>query len=112
MDYSDINKIGEWNSKEEADDEINKTHSWQTVNNKQRRIRSQTSQDSTEQITITNRFQPLTTEDSDNNHLENTSTNRNNDNVISHKPPPIYIYGVTNYNEMVQSLSSAREMET
>jgi hypothetical protein len=27
MDYSDINKIGEWNSEEEADDQINKAHS-------------------------------------------------------------------------------------
>jgi predicted membrane-bound mannosyltransferase len=112
MDYSDINKIREWNSEEEADDQINKTYSWQTVNNKRRRIRSQPSKDSTEQITITNRFQPLPTGDSDNNHLENTSTNRNNDNVINHKPPPIYIYGVTNYKEMVQNLSSATEMET
>jgi hypothetical protein len=65
-----------------------------------------------EQLKITNRFQPLTNEDSDNNHLENISTNRNNDNVISHKPPPIYIYGVTNYKEMVQNLSLATEMET
>jgi hypothetical protein len=34
MDYSDINKFGEWSSEEQADDEVNKTHSWQTVNNK------------------------------------------------------------------------------
>jgi predicted membrane-bound mannosyltransferase len=112
MDYSDIKKFGEWNSEEEADDQINKTHSWQTVNNKRRRIRSQTSKDSAEKITVTNRFQSLPTEDSNKNHLENTSTNTNNDNVISHKPPPIYIYGVTNYKEMVQNLLSATEMET
>jgi hypothetical protein len=53
MDYSDINTFGEWNIEEEADDQINKTHSWQTVNNKRRRIRSQTTNDSTEQFTIT-----------------------------------------------------------
>jgi hypothetical protein len=112
MNYSDINTFGEWNSEEEADDRINKTHSWQTVNNKQRRIQRQTSKDSTEQFTITNRFQPFHTEDNDNNHSENNLTNKNNDNDISHKPPPIYIYGVTNYKEMVQNLASAIQMGT
>jgi hypothetical protein len=34
MDYKDINTIGKWNSEEEADDQINKMQSWQTVNNK------------------------------------------------------------------------------
>jgi predicted membrane-bound mannosyltransferase len=112
MDYSDINKFGEWNSEEEADDQINKTHSWQTVNNKRRQIQRQTSKDSTEQITITNRFQTFHTEDNDNNYSENNLTNKYNDNDISHKPPPINIYGVTNYKEMVPNLASATEMGT
>jgi hypothetical protein len=76
MDYSDINKFEEWNSEEEADDQINKTHSWQTVNNERRLIRCQTSKDSTEQITITNRFQPFHTDDSDNNYSENNLTKK------------------------------------
>jgi hypothetical protein len=42
--------------------------------------------------------------------LENNSTNKYNDNVTSHKPLPIYIYGVTNYKEMIQNLSSTTEM--
>jgi hypothetical protein len=68
--------------------------------------------DITEQIKITNRFQPLPTVDSDKMYPENNPTNQNNDHDISHKLPLIYIYGVTNYKEIVQNLSLATEKGT
>lgn len=92
-------------SEEEPDDiQANNTISWQQTTSKKRKKvtrKAATQEDNT--IATNNRYSILTVEES---KCHNTETTKK----IT-KPPPIYIYGVTNYVEMVAQLRNCLEDE-
>jgi hypothetical protein len=45
------------------------------------------------------------------NETTETATNTKNENLSKSNPPPIYIYGVTNYREMVEHIATTAEEE-
>jgi hypothetical protein len=61
------------------------------------------------QIKTQNRYEQLiqsAVEDTLTNNINKPPTNSENI-TINHKPPPVFIYGVTNYNQMVEYLTTA-----
>jgi hypothetical protein len=74
-----------------------KVNYWQIVeNNKRRRINTSQVDISHTEVTLSNRFDPVPMEESD------SQTDPGHRTPI---PPPIFIYGVVNYNEMVNKLT-------
>jgi hypothetical protein len=71
-------------------------------NNKRRRINTSQVDISHTEVTLSNRFDPLPMEESDSKtDLEHRTP----------KPPPIFIYGIVNYNEMVSKLTEVIQQE-
>ena len=90
-------------STSEEDDTIRDSNenTWQKVKNTKR---MKVNQPVSQNITLTNKYSQLNVEDG-----ENTTTK-----VIENKiqkPPPIFVYGVTNYQDMVHNLCSVVELE-
>lgn len=88
-------------------------HSWQVVVHKRKRPNRQTSTEMETQGTstgISNRYEAL--RGNDNIPNDNTSDAQNNKEKRDPKPPPIYIYGVTNYKDMITNLSKVTEENT
>jgi hypothetical protein len=88
-------------------------HQWQTVSNKRKRTKYQTLPEIAEQIQTTNKFESLSELPCDNNQNKQppTQTNPVNPNREP-KPPPIYIYGVTDFQAMLSNLAKVTESET
>jgi hypothetical protein len=92
-----------------------KQHPWKTVTKKKRKLTKVTNQiqDNTAQVKTTNKFQALANTNYEIPKEENTSTNHtNNDKPKDPKPPPIYIYGVTNDKQMIDNISQIGDQET
>jgi hypothetical protein len=88
-------------SEDEATIDDSNENTWQKVKNtKSRKVHQPDSQN----ITLTNKYSQLAVEDDGNITILAT------ENKIP-KPPPIFIYGVTNYQEMVHNLHSIIELE-
>jgi hypothetical protein len=107
-----------WSNEDDLDLEMSnretlRKHQWQTVNNKRRRICSQTPVNITSPIHTTNRFESLrdSTCDISQNGM---STNLKTPNTSSKepKPPPIYIYGVNNFEAMLDNLVTVTKNDT
>jgi hypothetical protein len=93
---------------EMSNEETIRKHQWQTVNNKRRRICSQTSADITAQIYTTNRLESLSEPPCDTSQT-GTSTNLKILNTSNKEPklPSIYIYRVNNFKAMLDNLAMA-----
>lgn len=96
-------------SNDETEDQNTKTHSWQNVRPKRKRFHRQISPEKEQQIKITNRFQSLS--EVGHNDCE-TQANPTNKKPNDPKPPPIFIYGVTDYKAMVENLAEVTADET
>jgi hypothetical protein len=69
-------------------------------NTKRRKVNQPDSQN----ITLTNKYSQLAVDNDGNITIQAT------ENKVP-KPPPIFVYGVTNYQEMVHNLHSIAEIE-
>lgn len=79
-------------------------HSWQSVTKKRKRTKLAKPNNSPPQITTANRFQLLPNLD----HNDNSDEPTNHSNTPKPKepnPPPIYVYGVINYKDMIDNLA-------
>jgi hypothetical protein len=69
-------------------------------------------QDNTAQTMTINKFQVLANINNKTPNEESNSINHtNNDQPKDPKPPPIFIYGVTNYKEMIENISQIIDQE-
>lgn len=100
---------------ENEDNEATSSHTWQEVRSRKRkRTTRHISIENVTQTKISNKFQPLNEEDTN----ENLTNDKNPNNKTERtqfkepRPPPIYVYGVTNYNEMVDSIAQTTPDET
>jgi len=91
---------------DEKEGESNNTHPWQAVGKKRKRNPHSTPPEIHIPTTINNRYDPLTE-----NTPEGNTIDKNNCNPAisttpqsNPRPPPIYIYGVTNYRAMLNNL--------
>lgn len=85
-----------------------KEHSWQAVTKKRKRSKETTQKEY--QIQTSNKYQSLPMEDS---HERSEKEEQSNNIKTKHpKPPPIYIYGVTNFQAMIDNLAKTTEEET
>jgi arsenate reductase-like glutaredoxin family protein len=90
-------------SEDDPDTGTVNVNEWQQVtNNKRRKINTRQIYTTNTDITTNNRFNSLPIEESD--------SQENPANKIP-KPPPIFIYGVVNYNEMENKLAEIIEQE-
>lgn len=96
------------------EDENIKKHPWQAVQQKRKRPKYIKSGQDKQSITVTNRYQSLSEENLNEEHAEKDNTAPNNTKAPQKdpKPPPIYIYGVTDYKAMTDSLALITEDET
>ena len=98
---------------DEKEGESNNTHPWQAVGKKRKRNPHSIPTEIHIPTTINNRYDPLT----ENTPEENTIDKNNCNPTISTtpqsnpRPPPIYIYGVTNYRAMLNNLQEVIEAE-
>ncbi|VEN54315.1 unnamed protein product, partial [Callosobruchus maculatus] len=82
-------------STSEEDDQ--NENAWQNVRStKRRKINNQNIENQNLEVPINNRFSPLTTED---DHSQNNTAKK------IPRPPPIFVYGVINFPEMIKKLS-------
>lgn len=82
------------------------THEWQVIKKRKRSLKEKVKNiPGTSQITTTNKFAPLTNEDNETNQNSNKEQ-------ITHKPPPIFIYGVIDITKMNANLANITEQET
>jgi len=109
MTYSDGDSVPNG----DMDDESGKTHPWQAVVKKRKRNSQSKLIENSVPTTTHNRYEPLKE-----NTLDETppDTSTSTANIIvkpplNPRPPPIYIYGVTNYKAMLRSLQKAIEEE-
>jgi hypothetical protein len=98
---------------EESDTEMETTSKqpWQVLKKRKRdKLSPDAPQERTPiQIETQNRYEKLiqpSVADALTYNTNKTPTNSENI-IINHKPPPIFIYGVTNYNQMVEYLTTA-----
>lgn len=100
-------------SMDDSDAEPPEAHDWQTVKPTKKRKRNPKSpitNTDTQQVSTSNKFNILLNEnDKDNN---SSSAVNNNKRPTIPKPPPIFIYGVTDYNKMIRNLTDVTEIET
>lgn len=90
-------------SEDESDTGTVNVNEWQQVkNNKRRKINTRQTYIPNTDITISNKFNPLPIEESASQAIPQQKIP---------KPPPIFIYGVINYNEMVNKLTEIIEQE-
>jgi hypothetical protein len=90
-------------SEEELEKGIVNVNEWQQVkNNKRRKINTSQPYFQNTDITISNRFNSL---------LQDEGANQTNPENKIPKPPLIFIYGILNYNEMVNKLTEIVEQE-
>jgi hypothetical protein len=101
---------------EDPDTEMQTTSKqpWQVLKERKSKLSPDVPQVSTPfQIKTQNRYEQiiqLAVEDTLTNNINKTTTNSENI-TIKHKPPPIFIYGVTNYNQMVEYPTTAVKEE-
>jgi hypothetical protein len=80
-----------------------KVNDWQIVkNNKRRRVNTSQVDIPHTEVTLSKRFNPLSMEEGDSHTDPEHRTP---------KPPPIFIYGVVNYNEMINKLTEVILLE-
>ena len=90
-------------SEDESDTGTVNVNEWQQVkNNKRRKINTRQTYVPNTDIRISNKFNPLP--------IEESASQANPQKKIP-KPPPIFIYGVINYNEIVDKLTEIIEQE-
>jgi hypothetical protein len=93
---------------ENEQNEIEKKSEWQTVRHKRERIIRQKSAETAEQIDRANRYESLSHMHCDDDITGNVSeTDTANRREEGPKPPPIYIYDVTDYKAMDENLAKA-----
>lgn len=86
-------------SEEEDNTNIENQNKWQVIKSTKRRKTNKNQQSTNESnIETTNRFSVL------------SNTNNGNPSEIS-KPPPIFVHGVLNYNEMIKTITDVAENE-
>lgn len=90
-------------------------HAWQKVGireTKRLKTHHHTPVDEPIQLTTTNRFHPLA--DYNDNTSTNNASSSNATNTVSSdpKPPPIYVYGITDYKGMIDNLALVVDDET
>lgn len=111
--YNDENIISDEDlSNDDITDNSGSKHQWQQLKKKRKRgprTSSSSATPVTSPIIIQNRFNPLETDKSD-KPLNNGNNNINEPKTP--KPPPIFIYGVNNFKEMVDYLSTFTEKDT
>jgi hypothetical protein len=96
------------------DPQITTKYTWQTIKKKRKRthlIPEEATEDQF-QFNTQNRFAELS--DPEDDDMKTNDTNKpttNNKQPREQKPPPIYIYGVTNYGEMIKYISEVVEEE-
>jgi hypothetical protein len=98
--YQYQNRMSSTSEDEATIDDSNENTLKKVKNTKRRKVNQPESQN----ITLTNKYSQLAVEDDGNITIQAT------ENKIP-KPPPIFVYGVTNYQEMVHNLHSIVEME-
>jgi hypothetical protein len=110
--YRDTNSDEELMENEE-EIQNGKQHTWQNVT-KKRKLTTATKriQDNTAQTTTSNRFQVLANINTEipkqvNNPINHTKQDQPKD----PKPPPIFIYGVTNYTQKIENISQRADPE-
>jgi len=109
MTYSDGDSV----TNGDMDDESGNTHPWQAVVKKRKRNPHSNLIENPVPTTTHNRYESLK-ENSLDETPSDTSTSTPNISVkpsLNPRPPPIYIYGVTNYKAMIHSLQKAIEEE-
>jgi hypothetical protein len=91
---------------EDEQDDINNKIQWQQVrSSKRKRVeRGQETAETKNAVEINNRFDPLTIEETSNQNQETTNTKHS-------RPPPIYVYGVINYPNMIVQIREQLEDE-
>jgi hypothetical protein len=91
---------------EDEQEEINNKIQWQQVRSSKRKKvkRVQEITVNNNAVEINNRFNPLTVEETSNQKQETTSTKLS-------RPPPIYVYGVINYPNMISQIRELLEDE-
>jgi hypothetical protein len=114
------NNIGKRQSEreQEIENETTSNYTWQTI--KKRKRNNPTPENRTQQTEIIcyNRYEQLS-QSPDNNNDDIILTDRTNNTQINKefstprdpKPPPIFVYGVTNYKDMIAHLSTIIEEE-
>jgi hypothetical protein len=93
----------------EDDDRLNganptETHPWQSVLNKCTHRKRHVETSTPDMTTTSNKYQLLDTQ-SDAKEADTEPAPINTPRPQEHHPPPIYIYGVTNYKAMIDSLA-------
>jgi len=109
MTYSDGDSVPNG----DMDDESGNTQPWQAVVKKRKRNPQSNLIENPVPSTTHNRYEPLKENTLDETSTD-TSTSTPNISVkppLNPRPPPIYIYGVTNYKAMLRSLQKAIEEE-
>lgn len=104
--------LSDESSMEDNADEQPETNEWQTVNTNKKRKRgpkSPTDCINTQDMTTRNRFSMLQNQTEKDDSTNVASSNKP---PTIPKPPPIFIYGVTNYSKMIESLTEVAEIET
>lgn len=96
------------NTEEELND---KRHPWQTITKKRKRIVQSKSTENMSSINTTNRFQVLTETKSSPLIVNNSNETNPKTQSPDPSPPPIYIYGVTDFKAMTVNLKQVVEDE-
>ncbi|CAH1110567.1 unnamed protein product [Psylliodes chrysocephalus] len=76
--------------------------SWQQIRSKRKRTKITQTPDLCTSVNTSNRFQTFSGENADTNPIQNRDDP--NTQTEDPKPPPIYVYGVTNYKDMTDSI--------
>lgn len=95
------------NNENQTEDELppNNKHAWQVFKKRKRSHNPIQINDRTSQISTSNRFNALLTEDTSKEPEEQTAQPK------IPTPPPVYIHGVENFDEMIKNLSGIIEKE-
>ncbi|KAF5305577.1 hypothetical protein FQA39_LY01668 [Lamprigera yunnana] len=96
------------NEQNDTEEQLANPHPWQSVTKK----RLSTSVENIAYIppiSIQNRFGPIASISNDDSNVMPIESNDNTAKFL--KPPPIYVYGVTNHNSMVEHISKVAGIE-
>ena len=109
MTYSDNDSI----FSDDKNEESGNTHPWQAVVKKRKRNPQSKPTEHHETTKIHNRYELLKESTPDESPTDSDTSNPNTSATppLNPRPPPIYIYGVTNYKAMLHDLQKAIEEE-
>lgn len=84
----------------QEDEPASSSHDWQRVKKRKRSNKNTPDNESNQPVQTGNKFEPL------------SNLNQNDQTTREPNPPPIFIYGVTDFNKMIDNLSQITEEET